>query len=152
MVIASFVWGRRKVEKAFCEVKCCVVLELYKRDGLESSGKEPDDESDASGARTSEKEDDSACVTTNPALVFQPNKEVYLWGETLARESWNIGFKEKPYVSETSRLGSLYVVDNRFWRSASARAAPFRSLRSGREGVLDVSLPCRALRGIHVFL
>lgn len=44
--------------KALCEVKRGVFPKLYKRDGLESSGKELDDESDNPGATASEKEDD----------------------------------------------------------------------------------------------
>lgn len=80
--------------EAFFKAKSVVFLKLYKRNGLESSGKEPDVESDASGATASEKVDaskgkkpaleasgKSASAATDPALVFQADKEGFLWSD-----------------------------------------------------------------------
>lgn len=77
-----------------------VFLKLHKRNGLGFPEKEPDDESDTSGATTSEKEGiskgkepmpepsgKSASVTTNPALDFQADTELYVCNDTSSRVS-----------------------------------------------------------------
>lgn len=99
----------RGAEKTFCDIKYSVSLKLYKHDGWESSVKELDDESNNSGATTSEEEGDSkgkepapepsgnsASATRKPALNFPADKEVYFWGETFPREFSDMSFWEKP--------------------------------------------------------
>lgn len=134
--------GPSQREKTFSEVKSGVFLKLCNHYGLDTSDKELDDEGESKGKEPApEPSGIGASIMKNTALDFHTGEEVCPWGTAFPTSPEHELLREALGQREL-RSGSSNVADELLppGTTGSACIAPFRSLRSRREGVLDASL------------